>query len=162
MNNFNSPRPKFTFDYQDLESKLNRKQAFLLADVKDRIKKVAFDVVKFNDDDNFEHLWQIQGEGESQFIVALYDTEEKQTKTASVSPWSAISDAGYVQVFFRNSPITKIALQPLGIPVEDAHLVCNSLPKKLATDHDFLQKFLNNLNAQERSVLESELPELGK
>ena len=153
---------KFSVDYTDLQSKLDRKKAYRLADVQGRIRKVAFDVVRFVDSDKIDDLWRIHREGDDEYIVAMYDDEDAKVvqKKASI-PWSAVADKDCqnVHIFFYETPITRIALAPLGIPAEDAHMVCKSIPEKLASDHDFLGKFVNNLNEYERSVLEEALPE---
>lgn len=141
---------QFSVDYHDLESKLNRKRAYRLADVKDRIRKVAFDVVRFVDSDRIDDLWLIHRDGDDEYIVAMYDEDAlgkqsdvlgKQKKKAS-SLWAAVADrAGTnVTVFYNSVPIKRVALSEMGIPAEDAQMVCQWLPEKLATDKAFLRK----------------------
>lgn len=161
---------KFSVDYTDLQSKLNRKKAYRLSDVQHRIKKVAFDVVRFVDSDRIDDLWQIQREGEDEYIVAMYDESlDDNAKTASASnntiDWKVIANhAGEsVNVFYRNSPITRIVLAQMDIPSDDVHLVCKYLPQKLANDNNFRADFIANLTDAERDLLLEEDPSiLGK
>lgn len=155
----------YSVDFDDLQRKLKKNKAYRLADVKDRLKKVAFDVVRFVDSDKIDDLWQIHRDGDDEYIVAMYEDEEPLTVNSSAkSPWSAVPDnaGNSVNVFFDGVPITRVALAPLGIPASDAYLVSNSLPNKLASDESFLAKFVNNLTASERAVLEEALPKRGK
>ena len=46
-----------TIDYGNLDSFLYKK-AYKYREVQDRLERVAFDVVRFKDDDNLSHLWQ--------------------------------------------------------------------------------------------------------
>lgn len=143
---------KFSLDFNGLDKRLSTKKAYLLADVKDKIVKVAFDVVRFREPlEGIDKLWKIVNEGDHEYIVAMYDDEiPDNVKTAS-NPWSAEVDVyGYVQIFHHNSPIKKIAVKELGIPVEDAGIVARSLPVKLAADERFRDSFLNSLTIAER------------
>ena len=61
---------KFAVDYNSLESELTpRPQYFRYDDVKDRLRKVAFDVVRFKDGDDISGLWQIQQTDEGEVIL---------------------------------------------------------------------------------------------
>ena len=51
---------KFAVGYASLQSSLEKPKVYKLEDVKDKIKKVVFDVVRFLDSDNIDGLWQIQ------------------------------------------------------------------------------------------------------
>lgn len=152
---------KFSVDYTDLQSKLSKKKAFRLVDVQHKIKKVAFDVVRFVDSDKIDDLWQIHREGEDEYIVAMYEDEAKE-KVASASPWSAIPDRNQnnVNVFFNGNPIRKISMASLGIPVEDVYIVCRSLTDKLANDKSFFENFIKELTAEERKALEEINPSI--
>ena len=69
---------KFAINYSSLENTIYKK-AYRLEDVKDRIERVAFDVVRFKDDDNGANLWQVQSSDDGDYIVSIYepDPEEK-------------------------------------------------------------------------------------
>lgn len=153
---------KFSVDYADLQSKLSKKRAFRLTDVKHRIKKVAFDVVRFVDSDKIDDLWQIHRDGDDEYIVAMYDEDNKYNtkKTASDQSWTAIPDSAgaNVSIFYNGNPIKRIAMMPLGIPYEDAHLVCQSLSEKLANDKSFLTNFVKELTTEERKALKEVNP----
>lgn len=147
---------RFSVDYSNLQDKLSKKKAFRLSDVKERIRKVAFDVVRFIDSDKIDDLWQIQRDGEDEYIVAMYNDNEQTEKVASVTNWKVLPDnsGGYVSVFFRNEPIKRIALAPLGIPTEDAWLVSKSISEKLASDQSYLRSFIQELSPHERKTLD--------
>lgn len=153
---------KFSVDYSDLQNKLSRKKAFRLADVKGRIRKVAFDVVRFVDSDKLDDLWQIHRDGEDEYIVAMYNDNEQTEKVASITNWKALPDSSgnHINIFFRNAPVKKIALAPLGIPTEDAWLVSRSISEKLASDQSYLKSFIQELSAHERKALEEIEPSI--
>jgi len=144
---------KFAVNYNTLECGLKTKaQAFRYEDVKHRLKKVAFDVVKFKDADDISGLWQIQRTQEGDVIVAKYDDNytvaEEVTSTEKVaSHWSVISDRSgeNIHVFYKNNPVTKIALASVGIPKEDADIICECLPDKLATNEVLASNMLREL-----------------
>lgn len=160
---------KFSVDYTDLQNKLNSKKAFRLSEVQHRIQKVAFDVVRFVDSDRIDDLWQIHRDGEDEYILAMYDDSDADNlskKTAApVSKWKAIADHGgeAINIFFKDSPITRIALASMEIPMSDASLICRYLPIKLANDDEFRANFIANLTNTERGMLLEEDPSiLGK
>jgi hypothetical protein len=62
--------PKFSVDYSGLENKIYKK-AYRLADVKDQLETVAFDIVRFKDNDKGAELWQVQSADDGDYIVAL-------------------------------------------------------------------------------------------
>lgn len=148
---------KFSVNYMELESKLSQKKAFRLSDVKHRIKKVAFDVVRFVDSDKIDDLWQIHRDGDDEYIVAMYeDNQKEQSKVASNSPWKVLPDGAgkFINFFLNDNPIKKIAMSDLGIPTEDVYLVCSGLANKLSTDKTFLNSFVKELTVEERKAFE--------
>lgn len=156
---------KFSVDFEALEERLKpQAPVFKYAAVKDRLVKVAFDVVRFMDTDNIDGLWQIQKTDDGEVIVAMYDgslPEEPQTKTASRSEWSTIADgAGYINVFYKESPVTKVSLASLGMADENPVSVSKTLSEKLASNDKLRNSFLGSLNQQERAALFSAHPEL--
>lgn len=152
---------KFSVDYSNLQSKLSQKKAFRLSEVKDRLRKVAFDVVRFVDSDRIDDLWQIHRDGEDEYIVAMYDDQTEKRASASMT-WKALPDqvGSHVSLFYKNAPIKRIALAPLGIPSEDAWLVCHSIVQKLATDQDYFNSFIKELTENEKKVLKEIEPSL--
>lgn len=138
---------KFSIDYNELQNKLNQKKAYLLDHVKDRVVKVAFDVVRFVDTDDLDKLWSIHKDGDKEYIIAMYDDNQlvsEATKTASVKEWSVIVDGRKetATVFKNNNAVCKLSLASLNIPVNEAYLLSEWLPKKLASDPTFAEKLL--------------------
>lgn len=151
---------KFSINFMNLQDRLSKKRAFKLSDVKDRIKKVGFDIVRFVDSQKIDDLWQIHRDGDDEYIVAMY--EDQTEKKASTISWRAIPDkAGeHINVFYENSPIKLISIASLGIPAEDAWLVSYSLADKLASSPEFLNSFMKELTSEEKEVLRQANPSL--
>jgi hypothetical protein len=156
---------KFDVDYLNLDQKLTQPKHFSYADVKDRLVKVAFDIVKFRESDAIDGLWQIQQTNDGEIIVATYEDEAEVSKQASAqvaANWEARANAAgdSVTVFYKSEPVTKIATAQYGIPAEDANLVCAYVPEKLASNVDFRKKMLNELSNDDRLELLKKYPEL--
>src|SRR5208282_4340202 len=84
----------FKVDFTKLENKLLKK-SYRLADVKDQLETVAFDVVRFKDNDKGATLWQIQSADDGDYIVTLYDDADDNKKTASVvNGWEVVLTSG--------------------------------------------------------------------
>lgn len=148
---------KFAIDYTGLDNKIN-KRSFKLNDVKDRIEKIAFDVVKFKDDD-VEQLWQIHSadDGE-QYIVALY-SEPKEVKNAS--NWNVLTSSGSsdLSVYYKDTFVTKLAINKLGLK-DDASFITTYLPIKLSENKKLVSLLLNDLNSDFKKNLIKKYPEL--
>lgn len=160
---------KFSVDFTGLQNNLQEKKVYRLSEVSHRIRKVAFDVVRFVDSDKIDDLWQIHRDGENEYIVAMYDETEApdvKVKTAAVTNnWTAQAERSGdgISVFYRGNPVTRLTLASLGIEPTDASLVCEYLPRKIATDGSFRASLLNSLTEAERSALLLEDPAiLGK
>lgn len=161
---------KFAVNYNALDTDLKpRELVFRYADVKDRLKKVAFDVVKFKDSDDISGLWQIQQTDEGDVIVAKYDDSNYVVAEDPTAPiekvatnWSVMSDqlGEHVHVFYKNSPVTKIALAAVGIPKEDADIMCSTLPERLETNKSLASSMLQELSPVDRKELLDTHPEL--
>lgn len=150
---------KTSIDYNLLQKSMNKKKIYKLSDVSHRIEKIAFDVVRFTDNDNIDELWQIEHCADGDYIVALYQ-DSTSVKTASSIDWRALTDSDAVQIFYKETPIAKISLASVGIPTEDAKLVSKYLPKKLAENKQFVQKLINDLTIDEKQELYKKFPEL--
>lgn len=150
-------------DYLNLNNSL--KKTYKLSEVKDRIEKIAFDVVRFKDSDS-EELWQIQQDSDGDYIVARYELEPEDTttKTASKSPWDVLADAktGRISVFYKDYPVAKFVAQSLGVSVSDFDALQRHLPKKLATDSKLVNSLLKTLSASERYQLCRQFPEISE
>ena len=87
---------KFTVDFTNLDKKINGKKVYKLSDVNHIIRKVAFDVVRFTQNEDTEKLWKIEDSADGPVIVAMYDDDsEGLTVTASdktFTDWKVIAD----------------------------------------------------------------------
>lgn len=152
----------FEVDYSVLDKKVANK-IYRLSDVKHRLEKVAFDVVRFKDGDP-EELWQIQSADDGEFVVARYDTEDvkEAQKATTAADWNVLVNkiSSDINIFYKGRPITKIAASQLGIDLCDMETVQRFLPAKLASDKAFTKAFINSLDATTKSELLKLYPEL--
>lgn len=154
-------KPQASIDYTQLENTLLKK-SFKLSDVKDKIEKVAFDIVRFKDDDKRAQLWQIQDADDGQYIVAIYDDEPETTKTASKRDWQVVfsKEAKSLLFFYKSDPIIKIAASNLGIPQSEVHLAARYLPSKLAENPKLVEALLSELSEPAKKMVYDQYPEL--
>src|SRR3990167_2413907 len=140
---------KFDVNYNNLDGVLNRPKFYKYSDVKGKLVKVAFDVVRFMEKENIDGLWQIQKTDDGEVILAMYEDEEKH---ASSNNWNAVPDktGQSVTVFYKNEPVKNIASAEFGIDSSEISSLCSSLKDGL------------NNNATLRSALFAELPEVEK
>lgn len=158
---------KFAVDYASLQGKLETKKVYKLEDVKDKIKKVAFDVVKFMDSDNIDGLWQIQHTSDGDYIVAMYGEEGAEasvTKSSSAVDWNVITDKSgkNLNFFYKGTPITRLATASLGLPPGEVSFVTSYLPEKLASNPKLVTGLLQEVSPEERKELLTKYPELSK
>lgn len=153
---------RFSLDYGQLDLKINQQKVYRFNDVKDRLEKVAFDVVRFKENDNIDGLWQIQSTNDGEIIVAMYeDTSEKQLE--SKSSWQAITDktGSVVNVFYKGYPVVKVASAKLGLKsIEEAELLSEALIEGLDTNDKLRNSLLDELTVDERKELLNNYPEL--
>ena len=134
--------------------------------MKDRLEKVAFDVVRFKDGDNGAALWQVQSNDDGeQYIVALYNDEEENVKTASVaekSPWqvSFSKIANVIQISYKNDPLLKVAAGKLGVAPKEISKIPGYLPAKLAENKKLVAALLSELPLTVRTQILRKYPEL--
>ncbi len=150
---------KFSVNYNELDVKINKK-AFKLSEVKDRLVKVAFDVVRFKDGDEAANLWQIQSADDGDYIVALY--KEEEMKAEAGSDWAAVLTKGAsdIQVYYKNEPIVRVASSKLGINKDELELVPSYLPEKLAENKKLVSSLLNMLSETAKKEVFKKYPEL--
>jgi len=148
---------KFTINYSGLDDTFKR--AYRLKDVKDRIEKVAFDIVRFKDNDKGADLWQVQSADDGDYIVAIYqpDDEEKVAMNWNVS-LNKLS--GNLQVSYKGDPLVRIASTKLGIPPAELSRVEQYLPRKLSENKRLVKALLNELNESAKKEVLSKYPEL--
>lgn len=149
---------KFAINYSSLENKIY-KRAYRLEDVKDDIEKVAFDVVRFKDDDNGANLWQIQSSDDGDYIVSIYEPVEGE-KIASNWAVSINKISGDMQVSYKGDPIVRLAHSKLGIPRTELSRAEQYLPRKLADNKKLVNALLNELNESAKKEVLSKYPEL--
>lgn len=153
--------PKFSIDYSGL-AKIQKK-AYRLSDVKDQLETVAFDVVRFKDGDKGADLWQIQSADDGDYIVALYDADEENEKTASAkNPWGVfVTKNGHdLQISYKGDPLVRMASSKLGIPSSELHKAEQYLPEKLATNKKLVKALLSQLSETARLEVSKRYPEL--
>lgn len=150
----------FSLDYSSLENKIY-KRAYRLADVKNDIERVAFDIVRFKDNDKGAELWQVQSsdDGDGDYIVALYNPEEEQ-KTASSWNVTFNKTAGDVQISYKGDALIRIAGSKLGIPRAELYKVEEYLPSKLAENKKLVKSLLSQLSESAKKEVLSKYPEL--
>jgi hypothetical protein len=150
--------PKFSIDYSGLETKVYKK-AYRLADVKDQLESVGFDIVKFKDADKGAELWQVQSADDGDYIVALYSGDEEE-KSASLWNVTVSKTAGDLQVSYKGDPLVRVAASRLGIPFSELHKIPDYLPSKLAENKKLVKALLNELPASAKNEVLKKYPEL--
>lgn len=150
----------FKVDFTKLEDKLLKK-AYKLADVKDQLEVVAFDVVRFKDVDKGADLWQIQSADDGEFIVTKYEDAEVK-KTASANPWEVIVSKATkaLNVFYKGDNIVRVASKKLGIDDSELPSVERYLPKRLAENKKLVSALLSELTESAKNEVLNKYPEL--
>lgn len=148
---------KFQIDYSGLVNKLEKK-AYRLSDVKDQLETVAFDIVRFKDEDKGADLWQIQNADDGEYIVALYQPEED----VKVASWDVIysKTANALQISYKGDPLVRIAASKLGIPESEVSKVQSYLPAKLASNKKLVRALLNELPESAKKEVLNKYPEM--
>src|SRR5271166_1689138 len=106
---------KYSIDYSGLAGQITKK-AYRLADVKDQLETVAFDVVRFKDGDKGADLWQVQSADDGDYIVALYDEEPEAEKVAATWSVTVTKNGSDLQISYKGDPLVRMSAQKLGIP----------------------------------------------
>lgn len=145
-------------DYNSLSNKIYKK-AYKLSDVKDRIEKVAFDVVRFKDGDNGANLWQIQSSDDGDYIVSMYEDDSIEKKS---SDWtvSLMKLAGCLSFHYKGDPIVKVACNKLGLNSDELSKVESVLPEKLASNKKLVAALLKELTTPVKEEVLRKYPEL--
>lgn len=149
---------KFEVDYTGVEKIY--KKAYRLADVKDQLETVAFDIVRFKDQDKGADLWQIQSADDGDYIVAIYGDDAEEMKVEASWEVFISKTAGDMQVSYKGDPIIKIAASKLGIPPNELHKVPSYLPAKLAENKKMVSALLNQLSPSAKKAVLLKYPEL--
>lgn len=149
---------KTSIDYSSLENKINKK-AYRLADVKDQLETVAFDIVRFKDSDKGADLWQVQSADDGDYIVAMYQ-DDLEEKTAQLWNVSLSKVAGDLHVYYKGEPLVKVAASRMGIPSAEVHKVPSYLPAKLAENKKLVKALLGELPESAKNEVLKKYPEL--
>jgi len=153
---------KFNIDYNQLDGKVN-KTFYKLSEVKDKIEKVAFDIVRFKDSDKGADLWQIQNGDDGDYIVAKYNPEEEVIKTASVhSNWEVNYNklSNNLNIFYKGEQIAKIASNKLGLTSDTLSNVESFLPQSLENNKKLVTFLLKQLPEVTKNAVLNKYPEL--
>jgi hypothetical protein len=157
---------KYSVDYNDLCNSVEAPKAYRLEDVKDKIEKVAFDVVRFRDNEDTDMLWRIDEGDDGPVIVALYDenTGAIRSESTQEKKWEALPDkaAACVHVYYEGDPIVRLAASDLGIPTDEVDLAARWLPVRLAEDEDLQRFVMSKIHEDGRKILIEAHPELNK
>jgi len=152
---------KYSVDFTNLDNKYNGTKSYKLADVQHLIVKVAFDVVRFRENEDTTQLWKIEDSVDGPVIVAMYDSVEETVLTAeaSASEWEVIADGeSGANVFYKGEAIKRIATTDVGL--NDIHLLCRWLPNKLASDASLRSSLIKDMAEESKNFLLVKYPEL--
>jgi hypothetical protein len=163
---------KFSINYDSLKNSINKQKVYKYSEVKDKLVKVAWDVVKFNcDSEDIDGLWKVQTTPEGEVIVAMYDSEglsaESQSEkvlTAVASSWEVVPsrDKESINIFYKDEAVKKIASSDMGIKREDVPSFCRDIAAKLDNDDKLRKSLINELSEGIKAALLTKYPELTK
>lgn len=145
-------------DYSGL-TKLNKK-AYRLADVKDQIEKLAFDIVRFKDKDKGADLWQVQSADDGDYIVALYSEPDDDMVKEAAWQVSVSQNGQDLHIAYKGDPLLRLASSKLGIPPNELHQAEEYLPNKLASNKKLVKALLRELPEAARLETLKRYPEL--
>lgn len=149
---------KNSIDYSGLANKIYKK-AYKLSDVQDQLETVAFDIVRFKDNDMSADLWQVQSADDGDYIVALYQPEE-ENKVACRWGVTLSKTGNDLQVSYKGDPLVRVAASKLGIPRAELSKVEEYLPSKLASNKRLVKALLNELPESAKKEVLNKYPEL--
>lgn len=148
---------RFSLNYSNLENKIYKK-AYKLSEVQDQLESVAFDIVKFKDNDSGANLWQIQSADDGEYIVALYQPDED--KVANLWDVDIVKSAGDLQISYKGDPILRVSAAKIGIAKEELSKVKSYLPEKLANNKKLVTALLKELDSKNKEMILKKYPEL--
>ncbi len=154
---------KYAVNYNSLNETMQPKpKVFKYENVKHRLVKVAFDVVRFVDGDDVSGLWQVNQTDDGEYIVAQYNDYVVEEAEKTASNWSAYPDEGgdHIHLFYKNDPVTKIATASVGVSNDEAPMVASILPERLDTNTILAKGLLMELSHDSRAALLKSHPEL--
>ena len=153
-------KPTTGINYKQLEDQLLKKTYKVSqAELNSKFEKIAFDIVRFKDDDKGAALWEIQSADDGEFIISLYE-EPEQTKTASSWQVSLSKTADSIQFSYKGDPLVKLATSKLGVPSNELNTIERYLPKKLASNKELVKALLSELSEPAKKMVYNKYPEL--
>ena len=156
-------KDKFTVDLDKVASGLLPQRAYKLSDVQDRIERVAYDLVRFRDNQDTDQLWKIQESADGPVIVALYGDDGSLTTESKVKKdWEAIPDKNSMHIYYKGEPLVSLSAEQIGVPVSEFNIVRRWLPGKLAKDESFQTLLLQRVSVPVRKLIAQRFPELTK
>ncbi len=157
-------KDKFTVNFDHLAERVIPQRAHRLKDVENRIEKVAYDLVRFRENEDTDQLWKIEDSNDGPVIVALYGddgsllTAESNTK----KDWEVIPDKTAMHFYYKGEPLVSLAADQLGIPEDEFNIAGRWMPKKLVSDERFQTLLLSTINRAGRVHIAQRFPELTK
>lgn len=145
-------------DLDNIIEKMSTK-SYKLSDIKDKIEKVAYDVVRFVDGSP-EELWQIQNTDDGDYIVALYKEEDKVATASIKNNWLVTVKNANLHVFYKQDHLLKIAASELGFGDADLNMAKRYLPQKLASNKSLVSALLKSVSDDVRTAILAKYPEL--
>lgn len=151
--------PKFSLDYNQIADTIHKRK-YALEDVKDKIVKVAFDIVRFKDSD-LNHLWQIHHTNDGDYITALYEEEDGALKKAEEKKWEVEVNktANVIHVFYKKEPVCSLTSRDLGISESEITKTASFLPNSLEENKKLAKLVLSKLGKNVHSFVRK-YPEL--
>ena len=114
-----------------------------------RLVRVAFDLFRVRDEQT-EDLWQVQADDDgNEYLVRTYSLPDEDDQLVVSSDWEVQEDAklANLTVSYKGVPIERVATKDFGANTsEESFILKNALIKKLATDKDFVNKFVSSLS----------------
>ena len=149
---------KHLVDFESLDTKFNKPKVYKLSDVKHLITKVAFDIVRFRENEDTEQLWKIEDTVDGPVIVAMYQSTPASEKisNASTNNWKVVVSGQNLNIFYKDENIKKIA----ALSEDDAFSMSRWIPKSLNSNASFRSAFLNEIPEVSRDFLFTKYPEL--
>ncbi len=157
-------KDKFTVDFDHLAERVIQKKAYRLSDVEHRIERVAYDLVRFRENEDTDQLWKIEDGSDGPVIVALYGDNGSllTTESSAKKDWEVIPDKTAMHFYYKGEPLVSLSSVQLGIPEEEFNIAGRWIPQKLASDERFQTLLLNTINRAGRVHIAQRFPELTK
>ncbi len=128
--------------------------------VRNRMKKVAFDVYSI-DNDPQDSLWRLESNADDgkEYLVRMDVDESSEVKTAS---WSAVSNTAgnSITLSYNGVPVQRMAGQIFGFNNEDVGIFKRALVEKVSNDNTFKKKILDMQSPERKLELVKLFPEL--